>query len=342
MDLTKFYDDLKSELNQTEKPNDTHINPKLLKTQAGSLAWRNLAHKAAKKLTDDCRKHILVDIYCKIIPLDKEFVDGHHGMMKSDIDNMLDNKGMTATQYFQSSHDETKAPLVEFVLRSTDMIGKQFFEEAEEKLNEAKEKGMDIPEPIAPDNPEDDQSINNQLIDIKEDPEYKTFIDKLKEKTINKIVNDISKIITDKKEEEKMTFNSKSISDQEAAVESVVSISLDYFNKKLMKENVESTPEIRDEMMGVAIRESTINILDTVFKQPNSDIKHLIGKIRYNNGVLVNESTSNYFIEACKNCVDVNGVVDQAKKEFKDKIDSKLKASDIIDPSDDKDDDKKE
>ena len=67
---------------------------------------------------------------------------------------------------------------------------------------------------------------------MKNDTEYETFIDKLKEKTINKIVTDVSKIITNKKEEKDMVFDPK----PEAVSESYMSVSMDYIQNKLMKE----------------------------------------------------------------------------------------------------------
>ena len=293
--LTRFYDDLKSELNK-DKPEVSTMKVSgggpIGLSHPGALQYRNMAAKECEKLKDNCRKHIILDIYCKILPLDDEYKCGHMGQMKHDIDCMLNNKGMSATQYLTSAYEKTKAPLVEYVLRATDMIGRQFMEESDETLKDAQEKNIDIPAPQAP--TEDDKEIENQLVDIKDDNEYSTFIDKLKEKTINKIVNDVSKIINNKKEEKNMTFDPKPLADQEAEMESTISIGLNYLQSKIMTESGDNiTPELQEEMIGMAIRESTLNQIDTVFKQDNSDFKSFSSRIKYGKGALINESAVN-------------------------------------------------
>ena len=327
MDLKNFYDDLKKQSNQVENPEAPRIHSAgSLHTSLGVIPWRNKAAAVAQKLTDDCRKHILVDMYCKIIPLDDDYVAGNQGQMCGDIDAMLKAKNMSATQYLQSCYDQTKAPLVEFVLRSTDLIGKQFLEEENEKLKDAQEKNLDLPAPQEVDI-NDDDNVNNQLVDIKSDPEYQAFMDELENKTKDLIVNQVAKLITDKKDEKKMTFDPKPVADIEASMESTVSIALDYLQSRLIKEGVDAPEEIMDEMMGMAIRESTLNIIDQAFKQPYADMKSYISRIRFNEGAIVNESGYAYISEACKN---VKGVIDDAKQAFKDTVDKNLKASDVI------------
>jgi hypothetical protein len=327
MDLTTFYDDLKSR--HDEDNTQPTFNTVPVNTPMAVNKWKHHAHQQADKLVDDCRKHLLVDIYCKIIPIDDDYVDGHHRDMCHDVDAMLKAKGMTPTQYFKSCSQTTnKAPLVEFVLWSTDQIGKSFYEKQEEKLKDAQEKDIEIPEEDAP-NIDEDEDVNNQLIDVKNDPEYTTFIDKLKEKTVNKIVSDISKIINDKKEEKKMAFEPK----DEAEMESATSVSFDYLQKHMMKESVDCS-SMTEDMLGYAIRESTLNMIDQVFRQPYSDLKSFSSRIHLNKGTVINESAVNYFIEACKSSEEVNKVVDDAKKDMNEKIDQNLKASDIVNADD--------
>jgi hypothetical protein len=226
---------------------------------------------------------MLVDVYCKIIPLDDEYVAGHHGQMQADVDGMLASKGMTASQYLTSCYESTKAPLVEFILRSTDLIGRQYMEEADATLKDAQENEINIPEPKDID-PED-KKIEDQIVDIKEDPEYETFIDKLKKKTIDKIVNDVSKIINDKKEEKKMTFDTAS----ESSMESVVTIGMDYLQKKLWENSQDLTESQQEEMIGLAIREATLNEMDLVFNMGGS-INEYATRIRFGRGYVINES----------------------------------------------------
>lgn len=294
--LSQIYDDLKSDLSRPEKTPNL-INVGSMQNSPGAELWRRKAVDERNKLTDACCKHILLDIYCKVLPLDAGYVDGHTGQMKSDIDSMLNQKGKTATQYLTSGYGETKAPLLEFILRSTDNIGKKFMKEADETLKDAHENGIDIPPPKS--DPESEQT-EEQLVDIKKDTEYENFIDTLKDKTIKKIVNDVSKIITDKKDEKDMTFDTTPIADTQVATESTISVAVNYINQKMWKENVSLTPELKDEMMGLAIRESTLNIIDLTFKQPRSEFKEFASNIRFGKGVLINENVIPYFVESAQ------------------------------------------
>lgn len=303
-ELTQFYDNLKSNLAASASPKTStmiRVGGPHDYNHPGADLYRRKAMACKHELEDKCAKHIIVDIYCKILPLDKDYVDGHHGRMCQDITSMLDNKGMSATQYLTSCSEKTKAPMLEFVQRSISNIGKAYMEEATEKLKDAQENNEDVPEPITPD-AETDPDVQNQLVDIKDDIDYTCFVDQLKKKTIDKIVADVSKIITDTKEDQNMTFDPQpnagtTISDVEAATESTVSVSMNYLQSKLMKENVDVDSDMRDQIISLAIRESALNQLDRVFKQPDSDFKSFYSNIRFNKGVLINESAVNYFVE---------------------------------------------
>lgn len=298
--LTNFYDQLKAKLNDSDsdqKTTDIRVGGGPIggtMEHPGALMYRRKAATEGDKLREDCRRHILLDIYCKILPLDDEYKCGHVGQMKSDIDHMLQGKNMTATQYLTSCFEATKAPLVEYILRSTDMIRDQFMEEANEKLADGIEQDISVPEPKAPDI--ESENIDEQIVDIKKDTEYETFIDKLKQKTVNKIVSDVSKIINDKKEEKDMTFDTTPA--EEIKKESAVGICLNYIESKLMKENVELPSDLQDEMIGIAIRESVLNEIDHVFGISESDISRFSTRIRLGKGFICNESTITYFNEA--------------------------------------------
>lgn len=301
--LTQFYDELKQKLNNDEAPAsnmmDVKMGPGGFNNSPNAMAWRNKAVQCCNHLKDDCHKHLLLDIYCKILPLDQEFIHGHHGMMKHDIDSMLANKGMSATQYMTSCYEATNAPLLEFIIRSVNNIGKNYMKEAEETLADAQKNDETV---APPENPStEDENIQTQLVDIKKDHEYEDFIDKLKQKTINKIVSDVSKIISDKKEEKDMTFDTTPVADVEEKMESTTSIALNYLQQKLMKENTEITPDMQNEIIGMAIRESTLNQFDVVFRQPAGVFREFSSRIRFGKGILINESTVNYFKESANN-----------------------------------------
>lgn len=299
--LTRFYDDLKTKLGNDSAPSGETIkvsgNPVISSQTPGALVWRNQAAKEREKLEDGCRKHILLDIYCKILPLDQDYIHGHQSQMNNDIDNMLSNKGMTASQYLTSCYESTHAPLVEFLLRSTNNIGRQFMEDANETLKDAQENDVEIPEPKAD---LDSKEIEDQLVDVKSDSEYETFIDKLKEKTVNKIVSDVTKIINNKKEEKEMTFDPKPTSEVNTE-SSTIAVGLDYIERKLIMENVDINPEMQEEMIGMAIREATLNQIDTVFRRPEADFKVFSSRIHFGKGIIINESSANYISESMKN-----------------------------------------
>lgn len=301
--LTQFYDNLKQKLNNDAAPTSGAMNVKMgpggFNNSPNALVWRNKAVNCCDELKNDCHKHLLLDVYCKILPLDHDFIHGHHGMMKQDIDSMLANKGMTATQYMTSCYESTKAPLLEFMIRSVNNIGKAYMEEQEEELKDAQETGEPILEPEKPDT-EDDQ-IKSQLVDITSDTEYDNFVDALKKKTIDKIVDDVSKIINDKKEEDNMTFDTTPIADVEEKMESTTSIALNYIQQKLMKDNTNINEAMQNDMIAMAIRESTLNQFDVVFRQPSGQFREFANRIRYGKGILINESAVNYFKEFANN-----------------------------------------
>lgn len=330
--LTAFYDQLKQNLNNDEAPSSNLMNVKMgtggFNNSPGAMAWRNKAVHCCDHLKDHCCKHLLLDIYCKILPLDKEFIDGHHGMMKQDIDSMLANKNMTATQYLTSCYESTNAPLLEFLLRSVNNIGKAYMEEADETLKDAQETGEAIPEPEEPST--EDENIETQLVDVTSDTEYENFVDTLKKKTIDKIVDDISKIITNEKEKNDMTFDTTPIADAEEKMESTTSIALNYIQHKLMKENIDITPEMQNDMMAIAIREATLNQMDIVFKQPAGEFREYVSRIHFGKGILINESAVNYFTENFKDLINdtnkeandiIKSSMDKNKKSFDDMMD---------------------
>lgn len=298
--LTQFYDHLKQKLNNDEIPVSNAMkvtmNPGGFNTSTNALAWRNKAVNCCNQLKDNCHKHLLLDIYCKILPLDKDFIDGNQGMIKQDIDSMLANKGMTATQYMTSCYESTNAPLLEFLIRSVNNIGRVYMEEADEILKDAQQTEEPVAEPETPST--EDDKIQSQLIEVETDTEYENFVDQLKKRTIDKIVQDVSNIINNKKEEKDMTFDTTPVADLEEKLESTTSIALNYIQSKLMKEQTEISPDMQNELIGMAIRESTLNQLDVVFKQPTGQFREYASRIRHGKGILINESAVNYFKES--------------------------------------------
>lgn len=326
--LGDIYDSIKATSTETN-PTPSYTMP--LKGDAIRLDLLKKSHQ----LKDNCYRHILVDMYCKILPLDKEYIDGHMGQMKCDVDAMLKSKGMTPTQYITSCYESTSAPMLEFIMRSVNNIGKGFVEAAEEKIKDEQDRGIDAPMPEVPEDPTENEDVNNQLIDVQKDTEYENFIDKLKEKTIKKIVADISKIITDKKEDNDMSFNPKPVADMEEATESAASIGMRYLQMQLIKENVD-TSKMTDNLLGFAIRESTLCQFDRVFNLPGCSFRETASRLRWGKGYLINESAVRTLMESGdKSADEVDDVVNKANKERDEKINSKLKASDVVNSKND-------
>lgn len=302
--LSQFYDDLKSRMDApsgaenkiTRIQSDPSAGATMFSKPSDHFHMKSL--KCRDKLVDDCRKHIIVDIYCHICPLDQSYIQGHQGMMKQDVDNMLAGKDMTATQYLTSAYEKTRAPLLEYLLWGTEAIGRQYMEDAVKKEKEADENGISLPEPDEVNT--DNKEVAQQLVDVKQDSEYENFMDQLKAKTVKKIVTDVSKLINDKKEEQSMEFNpaasqEKLAEEDDGAVEeSVFSACMDYLTRGIgpMMESVED-PDI---LMGLSIREATLNELDRCFQMEGSDLIRSKRRIGLGKGYIVNES-------ACKSCV---------------------------------------
>lgn len=216
--------------------------------------------------------------------------------MATDVDNMLSNKDMTATQYFQDAYKRTNAPLLEYILRSTKNIGKKFVEETEETLSDAKEKGIELEAPEAdteaitdPEADVENEETDNMLAPIENDMEYEEFIKRLEQKTIDTIVSNVTEIINNSKKDSDMEFKTESTN--------TVAVGLDYIQYRFMKEGVECNSNNLDEMMGYAIREATLNELDRVFNM-NVSNSVFAQNIRLGHGAVIAESAVQSLMEA--------------------------------------------
>lgn len=285
--LGQFYDDRKQEMRGEgpqghDGPHGDHGMMDVSHSMGKDLFLHKLM-KCRDKLKDKCAKHLIIDIYTKILPLDKEYIDGHHGKCCDDVDKMLAAKKMDGLQYLKSCSDATKAPLLEYLLRSIDTIANEYYREEKEEMEEAEKNQEKVPEPETPE-PEEDDAIANQLVDVKKDTEYEDFIEKLKKKTINRIVSDVSKIIMDKKEDAQMQFTTNDTPEEESPVGEAV----DYIQKQLWKESQDLSP-IQDDIVGYAIREATLRQMNLCFKQPDSLFQEYASRVRMGKGYVITE-----------------------------------------------------
>jgi hypothetical protein len=283
-----------NELREKHLPGYTPANIGYNSSGTKRLAHRTQAVKFRDSLQESCAKYLLLDLYMRVLPFDPGYADGNRGMCRDDVDSFLNDKRITATQYFHSAYDATKAPLLEYVLRSIENIGKAYME----KANDAAED--DIPPPSV-----EDEEIEELTVEIKKDDEYESFISELKKKTINKIVNDISALINDKKTDMDMIYAPategkimtggavrkvpcRSVRRHNGnAEESAFTVAFEYISESLIKGG---TTVPADDMTALAIRESTLNILDCVFEQEGHRLEHFARKIRMGNGIIVNKT----------------------------------------------------
>jgi len=247
--LLSFYDGLKKS-QATDDDSSMLVNVNGINGDR----WRAKAVNHSHHLCDKCCKHLLLDVYVKILPLDDDFKCGHMGKMCGDVDNMLAAKGMTATQYLKSCSESADMPFINYILTSVDRIGSQYMREREAELKEARENNVKILEPVEPDVECGD--VAACLDDIKGDDEYKIFIAKLKDKTAKTIIDDISNVINKEKENNSLQYKPQ----EESATEMCVN----YINKKLWNEKADDGSKTED-ILGLAIRESTFRELDKAF-----------------------------------------------------------------------------
>jgi len=255
--------------------------------------WKNKVMDKYHDLKNNCAKHILVDIYFHSLPLDHDYKCRNMGMIKQDVDKMLQNKGMDATQYLTSCYEKTKAPLLNYIIRSIDEIGKRYLEDASQALAKAKNQNGAVQQSPEIKNP-DSEEVASQLIDVKKYPEYEMFMKELTDTTKEKIVSDTVGIIKNKQDERGMKFN-KPVDNTEVKNESAIVCGMDYL-QKILWEHVDIIENNQEELLGIVIRESVLNQLDVVFKQSGQYVEDFHKKLWKNQGVLINESVKDLFI----------------------------------------------
>ena len=256
--------------------------------------WKNKVMNHCHDIKNSCAKHIILDIYVNILPLDHDYKCHNMGMLKNDVDKMLTNKNMDGMQYLTSCYEKTKAPLLNYIIRSINEIGKHYLEDASQNLTDSKNDNgvvQNAPDIKTP----DDKEVESQLIDVKNTTEYPLFIEELKKKTVDKIVKDITSLINSKKEEKAITFNAPT-DNSEIKNESSIIVGMDYIQKVLW-ENADVVKENQEALLGIAIREAALNEIDVVFRQTGPFIEDFHKKLWKNKGVLINESVKDQFIK---------------------------------------------
>ena len=287
--LSNMYDSIKADTARVVPPTAATNN---------DVPYMNIANREGEKLSNDCAKRVLLDIYCRVIPLDQDYVKGNQGAMKQDVNNFLANKDQNALQYFTSCYEKSGAPLLEFIIRSCKGIGKNFVESAKEELDLVKEdeKGKEVN--VAPPKADvDTVEVDEQIEDItgnedknkKGDLEYEEFIEKIKKKTIKRIIDEVSELINSKKalKDTEIKLDDTPPVNME---ESTVAIAADHLGAKVISESADLNIDQKEMIVGMAIREATLNLIDTTLRHPHSDIREYRTRIRLSKGAVINES----------------------------------------------------
>lgn len=365
--------------------------------------WRSKLNKQCDHLKDKFCRHILVDLYCKIIPLDHDYVCKHQHRMASDIDDFLANRKMSSYQYLTAAKENTKAPLIDFILREADRVAKEYYEACYKEMNDNCKKGCKVPLK--------DEEFNNkkrmkqlaenvisdpemqlatqllaekvkknitknveQIVENSKDPEEKVkglvkqdsidnentygkkenepvpkeslkkqaeetpeeqgkkkkvvketaeekeklaeekaenFKKQIEENTKKQLVDEYTNYIKEARTKSQLEFDvdpnketnpngiklHRQIQADELQKESVISLCLDYASKELITENVEMTPYLNEQLIGIAIRESTLLEFDRLFSFTKDVTKNLQSTLFLNKSPLMNKNTIKLLIQ---------------------------------------------
>ena len=275
-ELSTFYTNLKKSL--------ADPNPIAVPAPTDNMVMHKMIDNR-DKLKDDCCKHLVLNLYCKVLPLDQDWIRGNMGQMQNDVNSMLAKRNMNGIQYMTACKESTKAPMFEFVLRSVDLIGSTYMEEAKSEAEEEKKiTGKNTMPKDA-----DVNSVKDMTKDIEEDTEVKAATEAIKEKTKNQIVEDVSKTIINSKNDDSMEFRTKN--------ESAFNTAMEYFQGRLARANVEITESAdMEEMIGMCIREATWYEINRAFNQIPVDFKKYADSINMGSGIVVNTESVNAFI----------------------------------------------
>lgn len=85
--------------------------------------------------------------------------------------------------------------------------------------------------------------------------------------------------------------------DEAPALESTTSVAIDFLQAKLLSEGVQIDANAQENMIGMAIREATLNEINACFRQPDTDLRPFTTRVRMGRGYVINESTAAAFME---------------------------------------------
>jgi hypothetical protein len=282
-----YLKDIYADLSKGADPVETNLKsgPNVVPVQRTSVMGpsvgqaRQQINRNCNDYQEDLSKNIVTDIYTKALPFDQEYKDGNKGQIAADIDVFLKGKDTTAFNYIKSACEKTGSPLLEMILKNIHEAVEIYREEAEKEIDPKAPAA--IPPPV-------EEALEEPLQDTKDDIEYKTFEDRLKKKLMKKIVDDISEIIDDRKTENNLSFN---VNKNESCFQHCIS----FMSEKTLQAGGKF--EATDEVLGLAIRESTLHELDVLFRFDNGDNKMFERRLRASRGILLTEASFKSLME---------------------------------------------
>lgn len=293
--LTTYYNQLKGNNVDTTVDTDTKVDlskaPISFKrpTPTERLNYNMQVNKNVDKLKDDCCQHIILNIYLQTNPMDNSYKHRCYHKMNHDIDSMLASRGMGPAQYLTAAAEKTKSPVLEYFVRGVNKICDMYREDAFAQYNDAIDKEIKLTTPPAPDL--SDGNINKHLVDLEGDPQAQEVLAAIENQTKSQIVNNISNLLINKKQEDDMEFDPEP-NDSIDVEESTISIGMDYVNHYMMinESNVEIDDDLYEEFLGLCIRESVLDEMNKCLgmTSPNNK-KDFRSTITFGNGIIVNE-----------------------------------------------------
>lgn len=243
------------------------------------------------KLKDNCCHQIILNLYMKANPMDDDYKHHHYHQMSKDVDSMMSSHNMSPTQYLTAAAEKTKSPVLEYFVRGINKICDMYKEDAFVKYNDALNNDIKMTTPPAPDL--SDGNINKHLIDLEDDLQAQDVLTAIEDQTKSQIVNNISNLLINKKQEDDMEFDPEPNDSLGMDVEeSAISVGMDFINRYMMMNESAVTVDndMYEEFLGLCIRESTLNEIDKCLEMAsNYSITDYKYTIRSGNGTIVNE-----------------------------------------------------
>lgn len=170
--VNRFINSLEEEkrIKQCKDQSTNDIGMKLMKLRNEKLKYR-----------DNIAVDIIARLYVKSLPLDHEYVDGHHDVLKDDMKNFINHKG--GFKYITDAQSRTNSKLLKSIIEAAEQISNDHYTKPSNNISEINIKDLDY------DMDEDDEKIE-KITDSLEFDEISIII---KDNVKNTILDEIEK-----------------------------------------------------------------------------------------------------------------------------------------------------